>query len=49
MIPTQSPHCIMQPSLSNLLSGAASSGVKPPVVIQEFVDHGGVLFKVRRT
>ena len=34
------------PSLSSLLSGAASTGVKPPVVIQEFVDHGGVLFKV---
>lgn len=34
------------PSLSNLLSGVAGSGVKPPVVIQEFVDHGGVLFKV---
>ena len=33
-------------SLSNLLAGEAGSGVKPPVVIQEFVEHGGVLFKV---
>ena len=34
-------------SLSNLLSGESGSSVKPPVVIQEFVEHGGVLFKVR--
>ena len=33
-------------SLSNLLAGEAGSSVKPPVVIQEFVEHGGVLFKV---
>lgn len=34
------------PSFSKLLRGSIESSVKPPVVIQEFVEHGGVLFKV---
>jgi inositol-1,3,4-trisphosphate 5/6-kinase/inositol-tetrakisphosphate 1-kinase len=33
-------------SLINLLKGSVQSSVKPPAVIQEFVEHGGVLFKV---
>lgn len=35
------------PSLDTLLSGAPSSNFSPPVVVQQFVLHGGVLNKVR--
>lgn len=33
-------------SLGRLLRGAVSSEFKPPLVVQQFVEHGGVLFKV---
>uniref|UniRef100_A0A7S0RNW4 Inositol-tetrakisphosphate 1-kinase n=1 Tax=Chlamydomonas leiostraca TaxID=1034604 RepID=A0A7S0RNW4_9CHLO len=32
--------------LGKLLSGHISSDLKPPLVVQQFVEHGGVLFKV---
>uniref|UniRef100_A0A383WNE1 Uncharacterized protein n=1 Tax=Tetradesmus obliquus TaxID=3088 RepID=A0A383WNE1_TETOB len=32
--------------LGRLLRGGVSSEFKPPLVVQEFVEHGGVLFKV---
>lgn len=34
-------------ALGRLLKGAVSSEFKPPLVVQQFVEHGGVLFKVR--
>jgi hypothetical protein len=33
-------------ALGRLLKGAVSSEFKPPLVVQQFVEHGGVLFKV---
>lgn len=32
--------------LEKLLSGRVSSELKPPLVVQQFVEHGGVLYKV---
>jgi inositol-1,3,4-trisphosphate 5/6-kinase/inositol-tetrakisphosphate 1-kinase len=32
--------------LGRLLRGGVSSEFKPPLVVQQFVEHGGVLFKV---
>lgn len=34
--------------LSEILQGRLSSDLKPPVMVQQFVSHGGVLYKVRR-
>lgn len=34
-------------ALGQLLQGAMSSEVQPPLVVQQFVDHGGMLYKVR--
>jgi hypothetical protein len=34
-------------ALGRLLRGAVCSEFKPPLVVQQFVEHGGVLFKVR--
>mmetsp|Transcript_10669 Transcript_10669/g.22930 ORF Transcript_10669/g.22930 Transcript_10669/m.22930 type:complete len:422 (+) Transcript_10669:247-1512(+) len=34
------------PSLEKLLQGSVSTELKPPVVVQQFVEHGGVLHKV---
>uniref|UniRef100_A0A6U2JB51 Inositol-tetrakisphosphate 1-kinase n=1 Tax=Chlamydomonas euryale TaxID=1486919 RepID=A0A6U2JB51_9CHLO len=34
------------PSLRRLLEGGCSSSFRPPVVVQEYVEHGGVLHKV---
>ncbi len=34
-------------TLDRLLSGQVSSDLQPPLVVQQFVEHGGVLFKVR--
>ena len=34
-------------ALGKVLHGAVSSELKPPLVVQQFVAHGGVLFKVR--
>ncbi|GLC57146.1 hypothetical protein PLESTB_001192400 [Pleodorina starrii] len=33
-------------ALGKVLQGGVSSALKPPLVVQQFVDHGGVLFKV---
>ena len=33
-------------ALGKVLHGAVSSELKPPLVVQQFVAHGGVLFKV---
>lgn len=33
-------------SMGKLLQGAISSDLKPPLVVQQFVEHGGVLYKV---
>lgn len=37
--------CVSRPALEELLRNG--SGVKPPFVVQEYVEHGGVLHKVR--
>lgn len=34
-------------ALGRILQGSVSSDVKPPLVVQQFVEHGGVLYKVR--
>lgn len=34
-------------ALGKLLRGAVSREFKPPLVLQQFVEHGGVLYKVR--
>ncbi len=34
-------------ALGRLLEGGVSSELKAPLVVQQFVEHGGVLFKVR--
>lgn len=34
------------PSLGKLLRGTVCSSLRPPVVVQQFVEHGGVLHKV---
>ncbi len=34
-------------ALGRLLSGQVSRDLQPPLVVQQFVEHGGVLFKVR--
>ncbi|EFJ42259.1 hypothetical protein VOLCADRAFT_97715 [Volvox carteri f. nagariensis] len=33
-------------AMGKVLQGGVSSSLKPPLVVQQFVDHGGVLFKV---
>ena len=33
-------------SMRKLLQGEVSPDLKPPIVVQEFVEHGGVLYKV---
>ncbi|GIL88284.1 hypothetical protein Vretimale_13982 [Volvox reticuliferus] len=33
-------------AMGKVLHGDVSSSLKPPLVVQQFVDHGGVLFKV---
>ncbi len=33
-------------ALERLLQGSVSSELKPPMVVQQFVEHGGVLYKV---
>ena len=33
-------------SMRRLLQGEVSPDLKPPVVVQQFVEHGGVLYKV---
>jgi inositol-1,3,4-trisphosphate 5/6-kinase/inositol-tetrakisphosphate 1-kinase len=35
-------------ALGRLLRGAVCNEFKPPLVVQQFVEHGGVLFKVSR-
>lgn len=35
-------------ALGRLLHGEVSLELKPPLVVQQFVDHGGLLYKVRR-
>lgn len=34
-------------ALNKVLQGCVCAALKPPLVVQQFVDHGGVLFKVR--